>query len=39
MELANLLMKKFKQYRVSCTFYPTIPNGTCMLENEEIEEK
>jgi len=36
LELAELLMKKFNQYRVSCTFYPTVPGGTVMLENKEM---
>ena len=36
-ELGNLLMKKFQQYRVSITFYPTAPGGVMMLENEELE--
>lgn len=36
-ELGNLLMKRFKQFRVSITFYPTVPGGTMMLENEDLE--
>ena len=36
-ELGELLMKTFKQYRVSITFYPSIPGGVMMLENEEME--
>lgn len=35
-ELGELLMKEFKQYRVSITFYPSMPGGTMMLENEEL---
>lgn len=35
-ELAVILMKKFGQYRVSITFYPSVPNGTLMLENDEL---
>jgi hypothetical protein len=35
-ELANLLMKKCKQYRVSITFYKAQPGGVMMLENEEM---
>lgn len=35
-ELGKLLMEKFEQYRVSITFYPAIPGGTLMLENEEL---
>ena len=35
-ELGELLMKKFKQYRISLTFYPSVPGGTMMLENEEL---
>jgi len=35
-ELATLLMKRFKQYRVSITFYPTVPGGVMMLENEKL---
>jgi hypothetical protein len=35
-ELGTLLMKKFNQYRVSITFYPSMPGGTVMLENEEL---
>jgi hypothetical protein len=38
-ELGELLMKEFKQYRVSITFYPSMPGGTMMLENDELEEK
>ena len=38
-ELGELLMKKFNQYRVSLTFYPSMPGGTMMLENKEMEEK
>ena len=38
LELGSLLMKKFNQYRVSCTFYSTIPGGTVMLENEEMKD-
>jgi len=37
LELTEILMKEFKQYRVSCTFYPTVPGGTIMLENEELD--
>jgi ferredoxin len=37
-ELAEKLMKRFKQYRVSITFYPAQPNGTMMLENDELKE-
>jgi hypothetical protein len=37
-ELGRLLMKKFKQFRVSITFYPTFPNSSIMLENEDITE-
>jgi hypothetical protein len=33
-ELADLLMREFSQYRVSVTLYPPIPNGVIMLENE-----
>lgn len=36
-ELGGILMKEFKQYRVSITFYPSMPGGTMMLENEELE--
>jgi hypothetical protein len=36
--LATRLMKKFKQYRVTITFYPSIPSGSVMLENDEIRE-
>lgn len=35
-ELGELLMKKFGQYRVSITFYPSVAGGTMMLENEEL---
>jgi len=35
-ELATILMKKFKQYRVSCTFYPSHAGGSMMLENTKI---
>ena len=35
-ELGNILMKEFEQYRVSITFYPSMPGGTLMLENEEL---
>ena len=35
----ELLMKRFKQYRVSLTFYPSISGGTMMLENENLKEK
>ena len=35
-ELGELLMKTFKQYRVSITFYPSMPGGVMMLENEEL---
>jgi len=35
-ELTELLMKKFNQHRVSITFYPSVPGGTVMIENEEI---
>jgi hypothetical protein len=35
-ELGKLLMKTFKQYRVSITFYPSMPGGVMMLENEEL---
>jgi hypothetical protein len=35
-ELGDILMKKFSQYRVSITFYPSVPGGTVMLENEEL---
>jgi len=38
-DLATRLMKKFKQYRVTITFYPVIPAGSVMLENEEPQEK
>lgn len=38
-ELGELLMKRFKQYRVSLTFYPSISGGTMMLENENLKEK
>lgn len=38
-ELGELLMKRFKQYRVSITFYPSTPNGTMMLENEFLKEE
>lgn len=38
-DLANRLMKKFKQYRVTITFYPTVPAGSVMLENEDLKEK
>jgi ferredoxin len=37
--LAERLMKKFKQYRVTITFYPAIPAGSVMLENEEFKEQ
>jgi hypothetical protein len=37
--LATRLMKKFKQYRVTITFYPAYPNSSVMLENEEFKEK
>ena len=36
LNLAERLMKKFKQYRVTATFYPAIPAGSVMLENEEF---
>ena len=36
-ELAKLLMDQYKEFRVSCTFYPSIPNGTMMLEQEDLE--
>jgi len=36
-DLGKLLMKEFKQYRVSITFHPTVPGGVMMLENEELE--
>lgn len=36
-ELGELLMKKFKQYRVSITFYPSMSGGVMMLENEDLE--
>ena len=36
-ELGEMLMKKFGQYRISITFYPTVPGGVMMLENEEME--
>lgn len=36
-ELGELLMKEFGQYRVSITFYPSVPGGVMMLENEELE--
>jgi len=36
-ELGDLLMKKFKQYRVSITFYKSQAGGTMMLENDEME--
>ena len=35
-ELGQLLMKEFKQYRVSITFHPTVPGGVMMLENENL---
>lgn len=38
-ELGKILMESFDQYRVSVTFYPSIPGGTMMLENEKMEEK
>lgn len=37
-ELAGLLMKAYKQYRVSVTFYKSQPGGTVMLENEDMKE-
>ena len=37
--LATTLMEKFKQYRVTITFYPAIPNSSVMLENEEFKDK
>lgn len=38
-ELGTLLMETFKQYRVSITFYPTVPGGTMMLENGELKQE
>jgi hypothetical protein len=35
-DLATRLMKKFKQYRVTITFYPAYPSGSVMLENEDF---
>jgi len=37
-ELAELLMKKCKQYRVSITFYKSQAGGTMMLENEDMDD-
>ena len=36
--LAEILMKKFKQYRVSITFYTGQTAGSMMLENDEFHE-
>ena len=35
-DLGKLLMKEFKQYRVSITFHPVVPGGVMMLENEDL---
>lgn len=35
-ELGKILMEEFDQYRVSITFYPSMPGGTMMLENEKL---
>ena len=37
-ELGELLMKECKQYRVSVTFQSTVPGGSMLLENEDMEE-
>lgn len=37
--LTERLMKKFKQYRVTITFYPAVLEGSVMFENEEFKEQ